>query len=49
MDTLIITSREINSILTPALANKVVEKAFKAYGSGKADMPPKTYLYFKNG
>ena len=49
MDTLIITSREIYSILTPALANSVVEKAFRAYGSGRADMPPKSYLYFKKG
>ncbi len=49
MDTLIITSREIYSILTPSLANRVVEKAFRAYGSGKADMPPKSYLYFKKG
>ena len=49
MNTMIITSREIYTILTPALANSVVEKAFKAYGAGKADMPPKSYLYFKKG
>ncbi len=49
MDTLIITSREIYSVLTPALANSVVEKAFRAYGSGKTDMPPKSYIYFKKG
>ena len=49
MDTLLITSREIYQILTPALANKVVEKAFRAYGSGRADMPPKSYLNFKKG
>ena len=49
MDTMIITSRDIYQILTPALANKVVEKAFRAYGAGKAQMPPKSYLYFKKG
>lgn len=49
MDTLIITSKEIYGVLTPALANRVIEKAFKAYGSGKADMPPKNYLNFKKG
>jgi len=49
LDTLLITSREIYSILAPALANRVVEKAFRAYGSGKVDMPPKSYLYFKKG
>lgn len=49
MDTLIITSKEIYSVLTPSLANSVVEKAFRAYGLGKADMPPKSYLYFNKG
>ena len=49
MDTLIITGKDIKKVLTPALANRVVEKAFKAYGTGKADMPPKSYLYFKKG
>ena len=47
MDTLLITSREIYQILKPALANKVVEKAFRAYGSGRADMPPKATLTLK--
>lgn len=49
METLIITSREIKGVLTPSLANRVVERAFRAYGSGKVDMPPKSYLYFKKG
>ncbi len=49
METLIITAKDITRVLTPAVANRIVEKAFKAYGSGKADMPPKSYLYFKNG
>ena len=49
MKTLIITKREIEKVLTPSVANKTVERAFKAYGLGQADMPAKSYLYFKNG
>ncbi|MBA4396968.1 MAG: ornithine cyclodeaminase family protein [Syntrophus sp. (in: bacteria)] len=49
MKTLIITKREIEEVLTPSVANRTVEKAFKAYGLGQADMPAKSYLYFENG
>ena len=49
METLLITSKDIVRVLTPSLANSVVEKAFKAYALGRADMPPKSYLYFKKG
>jgi alanine dehydrogenase len=49
MKTLIITKKEIEKVLTPAVANKTVEKVFKAYGMGQADMPAKSYLYFANG
>jgi alanine dehydrogenase len=49
MKTLIITKREIEKVLTPSVANKTVERAFKAYGLGQADMPAKSYLYFENG
>lgn len=49
METLIITKKEIEKVMTPALANRTVEKAFTAYGLGQADMPAKSYLYFKNG
>lgn len=49
MNTLLITSKEIYRLLTPSVANRVIEKAFRAYGSGKADMPPKSYLHFKQG
>jgi alanine dehydrogenase len=31
------------------VANKTIEKAFKAYGLGQADMPAKSYLTFKKG
>jgi alanine dehydrogenase len=49
MKTLIFTKKDIEKVLTPSLANKTVEKAFKAYGLGEADMPAKSYLYFKKG
>jgi len=49
MNTIIITGREVEKILTPALANKTVEAAFAAYGLGLADMPAKSYLYFDKG
>jgi ornithine cyclodeaminase/alanine dehydrogenase-like protein (mu-crystallin family) len=46
MKTLIFTKKDVEKVLTPSLANKTVEKAFKAYGLGEADMPAKSYLYF---
>lgn len=49
MKTLILTKKDMASILTPALANRTVEKAFRAYGLGLVDMPPKSYLYFPKG
>ena len=49
MKTLIFTKKDIEKVLTPSVANKTVEKAFKAYGLGEADMPAKSYLYFKKG
>jgi len=49
MKTLIITKREIEKVLTPALANRTVEKAFRAYGRGQVDMPAKSYLFFEKG
>ena len=49
MKTLIITKNDIAKVLTPSVANLAVEKAFKAYGLGQVDMPPKSYLYFKKG
>jgi alanine dehydrogenase len=49
MKTLIITKRQIEKVLTPALANRTVEKAFRAYGMGQVDMPAKSYLYFEQG
>jgi alanine dehydrogenase len=49
MKTLIFTKKDVEKVLTPALANKTIKKAFKAYGLGQADMPAKSYLYFKKG
>lgn len=49
MKTLIITKKEIQRVLTPSVANRTVEKAFRAYGLGQADMPAKSYLYFAKG
>ena len=49
MKTLIVTKKDIEKILTPSLANKTVEKAFRAYGRHQADMPAKCYLYFQKG
>jgi alanine dehydrogenase len=49
MKTLVITKKQVSDILTPRVTNRTVEKAFRAYGLGQADMPPKSYLYFKKG
>jgi alanine dehydrogenase len=49
MKTLIFTRKDIEKVLTPSVAIKTVEKAFRAYGMGQADMPAKSYLYFKKG
>jgi len=49
MKTLIFTKQDVEKVLTPAVANKTIEKAFKAYGLGQTDMPAKSYLTFKKG
>lgn len=49
MKTLILTREDIEKILTPTIANETVEKAFRAYGMGLAEMPAKSYLYFQKG
>lgn len=49
MRTSIITKKEVEKILTPSVANEMVEKAFRAYGLGHVDMPAKSYLHFKDG
>ncbi len=47
--TFLITSKDVQSVLTYSLSLKTVESAFKAFGKGKANQPPKSYLTFKNG
>src|SRR3990172_7665943 len=47
--TYLITAKEVQSVLTYPLSLKTVEAAFKAYGQGKACLPPKSYLIFKDG
>lgn len=49
MKTMIFTQKDSRAVLTPALANRTVEKAFRAYGMGLVDMPAKSYLYFPKG
>jgi len=49
MKTLIITKKDVAKVLTPEIANRTIEKAFKAYGLGQVDMPAKSYLSFKKG
>ena len=49
MNTLILTRHDVEKILTPAVANETVEKAFRAYSLGATQMPPKSYLYFPKG
>ena len=49
MKTVILTKKDIKKVLTPSLTIKAVTKAFKAYGMGQVDMPPKSYFYFKEG
>ncbi len=47
--TLLITAKDVQSVLTYPLSLKTVEAAFKAFGQGKAYQPPKSYLTFKDG
>jgi alanine dehydrogenase len=49
MKTLLVTQKDIVSVLTPELANATVERAFRAYGQGFTQMPAKSYLYFPKG
>ena len=48
-ETYLITRGEVKRTLTMADAVKAVEAAFRAYGEGKVQMPPKVYLNFEKG
>ncbi len=47
--TLLITAKDVQSVLTYPLSLKTVEAAFKAFGRDKAYQPPKSYLTFESG
>jgi alanine dehydrogenase len=47
--TYLITRAQVESVLTMADAVAAVEDAFAAYGQGRAQMPPKSYLQFEQG
>lgn len=49
MQTLILTKKDVEKVLTPRVVNETVEKAFRAYGMGSISMPAKSYLYFPKG
>ncbi len=48
-ETYLITRSEVKKALTMADAVAAVEAAFRAYGDGKVQMPPKVYLGFEKG
>jgi len=47
--TFLITAKDVQSVLTYPLSLKTVKAAFKAFGQGKVNQPPKSYLTFKDG
>ncbi|MFN3383784.1 MAG: alanine dehydrogenase [Archaeoglobaceae archaeon] len=49
METLILTRKEIESLVTMEEAIKAVEEAFRLYAISKALMPPKVYLTLEEG
>lgn len=49
METLILTRREIEGLVTMKEAINAVESAFRLYAISKALMPPKVYLTFEDG
>lgn len=47
--TYLMARSDVESVLTMQEALEAVEAAFRAYGEGKAQMPPKSYLQFEKG
>jgi alanine dehydrogenase len=47
--TLLIPGDQVAQAITMPEAVEVVEQAFRAYGEGRAQMPPKSYLHFDRG
>ncbi len=48
-ETLLITRSQVRAVLTMEDALAAVEAVFKAYGEGRTQMPPKSYLVFEKG
>lgn len=48
MDTYLIKKTEIEKVLTMKDCMEATEDAFRYYGKGKVQMPPKSYLYFED-
>lgn len=48
MKVLLLSRAEIEGLISMREAIGAVEKAFRAKGLGKVQMPPKSYVYFKN-
>lgn len=44
MNTLVLTRKDVEGVVTMELAVDAVERAFAAFGHGEASMPPKVYL-----
>ncbi len=49
METLILTKRDVESLLTMEETIAAVETAFRLHGENKVQMPPKIYLNFEEG
>uniref|UniRef100_A0A7J2TL74 Alanine dehydrogenase n=1 Tax=Archaeoglobus fulgidus TaxID=2234 RepID=A0A7J2TL74_ARCFL len=49
METLLLTRRDVESLITMKEAIDAVEEAFRLYATSKAKMPPKIYLTLENG
>ena len=46
---LVLTGSEVMQVLDMDLALAAVEDAFRAYGEGRVNMPPKAYLILAQG
>ena len=49
METLILTKKDVEELLTMKEVIDAVENAFKLHGENKVQMPPKIYLNFESG
>lgn len=47
--TFVFTAKDVQKVLDMKTALQTVEQAFKAFGNGKATLPPKSYITFKDG